>query len=132
LIGTGTVGYVCDIHRYKQTIPMPDGRLATSTFTTEAIEDHFRKYEPEKHKAAIIESINEKYDKLIEERKQKTLEDKDVAFKRDIRQIESIKTAPPGDITIPPKLTKADKARLRREEEAQAEENRRIYSGLYS
>jgi hypothetical protein len=33
LIGTGTVGFVCDIHRYKACIPMQDGRLATNAFT---------------------------------------------------------------------------------------------------
>jgi hypothetical protein len=135
LIGTGTVGFVCDIHRYKQTIPMPDGRLATSAYTTEAIEDHFRRHDPEMHKQAIISTINEKYDKLIQERKDKTLEDKEVAFKKEIRQIEKIPTRPGGDyglLNSGTKMTKGDRARIRREEEAQNEQNRKTYSGLYS
>jgi hypothetical protein len=132
LIGTGTVGFVCDIHRYKQTIPMPDGRLATSAFTTEAIEDHFRRHDPEMHKQAIISSINEKYDKLIQERKELTLEDPDITLKKEIRQIEKIKTRPPGDWGPGTKITKGERARIRREEEAENEKNRKIYRGLYS
>jgi len=132
LIGTGTVGFVCDIHRYTKTIPFPDGRLATSAFTTEAIEDHIRRYEPEKHKAAIIESINEKYDKLIQERKEKTLEDPDITFKKEIREIDQIKTRPGGDWGPGVKISKGERARIRREEEAENEKNRKIYRGLYS
>jgi hypothetical protein len=134
LIGTGTVGFVCDIHRYKACIPFPDGRLATNAFTIGPIEDHIRKHDPEMHKAAIIDSINEKYDKLIQARKEETLEDKDVAFKKEIRQIESIKTRPGGDyglLNSGKKITKGDKARIRRDEEAQNEKNKRIYGGLY-
>jgi hypothetical protein len=135
LIGTGTVGFVCDIHRYKQTIPMPDGRLATSAYTSSAIEDHIRRHDPEMHKAAIIESINEKYDKLIQKRKDKTLEDKEVTFKKEIRQIEKIPTRPGGDFGLlnsGTKMTKGQKARLREIEESENEKNRKIYRGLYS
>jgi hypothetical protein len=71
LIGTGTVGFVCDIHRYKACIPMQDGRLATNAFTIVPIEEHIRRHDPEMHKQAIINSINEKYDNLIQERKDK-------------------------------------------------------------
>jgi hypothetical protein len=134
LIGTGTVGFVCDIHRYKACIPMQDGRLATNAFTIVPIEEHIRRHDPEMHKQAIIDTINEKYDKLIQERKDKTLEDKEVAFKREIRDINSIKTRPGGDyglLNSGTKITKADKARIRREEEAQNEKNRKIYGGLY-
>jgi hypothetical protein len=138
LIGTGTVGFVCELHRYKQTIPYPDGRLATSAYVSSAIEDHIRKHDPDMHKQAIISSINEKYDKLIQERKDKTLEDKDVTFKRELRDIDHIPTRPDGDAGLVGlnsegrKLTKGDKARIRREEEAQNEKNRKIYRGLYS
>jgi hypothetical protein len=135
LIGTGTVGFVCELHRYKQTIPMPDGRLATSTFTIGPIEDHFRRHDPEMHKAAIIDTINEKYDKLIQERKEQTLEDPDIKFKKEVREIDSIKTRPGGDwglLNSGTKITKGDRARIRREEEAQNEKNRKIYRGLYS
>ena len=69
----------------------------TSAFTTEAIEDHFRRHDPEMHKATIIDTINEKYDKLIQERKELTLEDSDITLKKEIRQIEKIKTRPGGD-----------------------------------
>ncbi len=131
LIGTGTVGFVCDIHRYKQTIPMPDGRLATSAFTIGPIEDHIRKYEPEVHKEAIIQSINEKYEKIIEDRKELTLEDPDITLKKEIREINKIKTRPGGDITVT-KITKGEKARIREAEEIKQAKNRRIYGGLYS
>jgi hypothetical protein len=135
LIGTGTVGFVCELHRYTKTIPLPDGRLATSAFTIEPIEDHIKRYEPEKHRTAIIDSINENYSKLIEERKQLTLEDKEVSFKKELRQIESIKTRPGGDaglLTSAKKLTKGDRAKIRRAEEEENERNRKIYRGLYS
>jgi hypothetical protein len=133
LIGTGTVGFVCELYRYKQTIPMPDGRLATSTFTIGPVKDHIRRHDPEMHKAAIINSINEKYDKLIEDRKQLTLEDPDIKFKKEIRDIDSIKTRPGGDVIYSAtKITKGDRARIRREEEALNEKNRKIYRGLYS
>jgi len=135
LIGTGTVGFVCDIHRYKACIPMSDGRLATNAFTIVPIEEHIRRHDPEMHKQHIINTINEKYDKLIQDRLDKTLEDKEVAFKKEIRQIDSIHTRPGGDAGLvgyaATKLTKGDKARIRREEEAQNEKNRRIYGGLY-
>jgi hypothetical protein len=132
LIQTGTVGFVCDIHRYKACIPFPDGRLATNAFTIAPIEDHIRRHDPEMHKAAIINSINEKYNKLIQERKDKTLEDKDVKFNKEIRQIESIKTRVDGDWpSAGTKITKGQKAAIRRQEEKQQEENRRVYGGLY-
>jgi hypothetical protein len=132
LIGTGTVGFVCDIHRYKQTIPMQDGRLATNAYTIGPIENHFRTHDPEMHKQAIIDSINEKYDKLIQERKDKTLLDQDVVFKRELREIDSIKTITDGDWpNKAKKITKGDKAKIRREEEAENERNRKIYRGLY-
>jgi hypothetical protein len=136
LIGTGTVGFVCKLHEYKQTIPVQDGRLATNAFVSSAIEDHIRKHDPDMHKAAIIESINEKYDKLIRARQDKTLVDKDVAFKRELRQIDNITTRPGGDEGLRrysgTKITKGDRARIRREEEAENEKNRKIYRGLYS
>jgi hypothetical protein len=135
LIGTGTVGFVCKLHEYKQTIPMQDGRLATNAFVSSAIEDHIRKHDPDMHKAAIIESINEKYDKLIQARKDKTLVDKDVSFKRELREIDSIKTRPGGDAGLigysGTKITKGERAKIRREEEAENERNRKIYRGLY-
>jgi hypothetical protein len=125
LIGTGTVGFVCNLHRYK------DG--ACSAYTIGPIENHFRIHEPEIHRAAIIETINEKYDLLIEERKQQTLEDPDIKFKKEIRAIDSIKTRPGGDVIYSAtKITKGEKARIRREEETQNEKNRKIYRGLYS
>lgn len=135
LIGTGTVGFVCDIHRYIACIPFPDGRLATSAFTIGPIEDHIRRDVPEVHKTAIIQSINEKYDKLIQARKEQTLEDPDIKFKKELRQIHKIPTRPGGDyglLNSGTKLTKGQKARLREAEEAQQEENKRIYGGLYS
>jgi hypothetical protein len=135
LIGTGTVGFVCDIHRYKACIPMQDGRLATSAFTIGPIEDHIRRHDPEMHKQAIISTINEKYDKLIQERKDKTLEDKEVAFKREIRDINNIKTRPGGDyglLNSGTKMTKGERAKIRREEESENQKNRKIYRGLYS
>jgi hypothetical protein len=45
----------------------------------------------------LIEIINEKYSKLIEARKEETLEDPDIKFKKEIREIDSIKTRPGGD-----------------------------------
>jgi hypothetical protein len=135
LIGTGTVGFVCKLHEYKQTIPMQDGRLATNAFVSSAIEDHIRKHDPDMHKAAIIESINEKYDKLIRARQDKTLVDKDVAFRRELREIDSIKTRPGGDAGLigysGTKMTKGQKARVREAEEQENERNRKIYRGLY-
>jgi hypothetical protein len=127
LIGTGTVGFVCKLHRYK------DG--ACSAYTIGPIENHFRTHDPDMHKAAIIDIINEKYDKLIEERKQLTLEDPDIKFKKEIREIDSLKTRPGGDwglLNSGTKITKGDRARIRREEEAQNQKNRKIYRGLYS
>jgi hypothetical protein len=127
--------WACDIHRYQPVLesPINDGRLLASSFTIDKVEDHFRK-DPKPHLEALTQIINEKYSKLIEARKQKTLEDKDVAFKREIRQIESIPTRPDGDaglLSSAKKITKGERARIRREEEAQAEENKRIYRGLY-
>jgi hypothetical protein len=127
LIGNGTVGFVCKLHRYK------DG--ACSAYTIGPIENHFRTHDPQMHRQAIIDTINEKYDKLIEARKDKTLEDKEVAFKREVRDIEKIPTRPGGDEGLRrysgTKITKGDKARIRREEEAENERNRKIYRGLY-
>jgi hypothetical protein len=134
LIGTGTVGFVCKLHEYKQTIPMQDGRLATNAFVSSAIEDHIRRHDPDMHKQAIIDSINEKYDRLIQERKDKTLEDKEVAFKREIRDINNIKTRPGGDyglLNSGTKITKGQRARLREKEEQENDRNRKIYRGLY-
>jgi hypothetical protein len=132
LIQHGTVGFVCELHRYKQTIPLPDGRLATSAYTIGPIEDHIRKHEPEMHKARIIESINEKYSNLTRARKEKTLQDKDTVFKRELRDIDSIKTRVGSDpIYAATKLTKGQKARIREAEDAEANRNKRIYGGLY-
>jgi hypothetical protein len=128
LIGTGTVGFVCKLHRYK------DG--ACSAYTIGPIENHFRVHDPEMHKQAIIDIINEKYSKLIQVRKEKTLEDKEAAFKREVRDINNIPTRPGGDEGLRrysgTKITKGDRARIRREEEAENERNRKIYRGLYS
>ena len=113
--------------------PTPDRRLVASCFTFEPVENHFRKDVPEKHKAAIIQAIEEKYQKLIDERKEETLEDPDIKLKREIRDIDNIPTRPGGDVIYSArKMTKAERARIRREEEAQNEENRKIYRGLYS
>jgi hypothetical protein len=134
LIGTGTVGFVCKLHEYKQTIPMQDGRLATNAFVSSAIEDHIRKHDHEMQKQAIIATINEKYDKLIQDRRDKTLEDKEVAFKRELRDIDAIKTRPGGDyglLNSGKKITKGQKARIRELEEQENERNRKIYRGLY-
>jgi len=117
------IGYCCGLHKYKYN--------SCSAFEIKTIENHFRIYEPEVHKAAIIDTINEKYDKLIQERKEKTLENKEVVFKRELRQIDSIKTRSPGDMTAPTKISKNERARIRREEEKEQEKNRRIYGGLY-
>jgi hypothetical protein len=135
LIAQTDRGYwACAIHRYQPVFESAnnDGRLVAASITIDGLEDHFRKYEPEKHKAAIIDNINEKYDKLIQERKEKTYEDKEVAFRREIRDINNIKTRGDADWSrAARKLTKGDKARIREAEESEAEKNRRIYSGLY-
>ncbi len=62
-------------------------------------------------------------------------EDKDVAFKKEIRQIESIKTRPGGDwglLNSGTKITKGERAKIRRAEEEENEKNRKLYQGLYS
>jgi hypothetical protein len=134
LITTSDRGHwCCDIHRYQNVLESPtnDGKSISSSFTIELVENHFRKY-PKPHLDALIQITNNKYSKLIEARKEQTLEDKDVAFKKELRQIDKIKTRTDGDWpSAARKLTKGDKARIRKEEEAQAEENRRIYGGLY-
>jgi hypothetical protein len=125
--------WACDIHRYQKVLESPtnDGRLYASAFTIKPVEDHFRK-DPKPHLEALSQIINEKYSKLIEARKEATLEDKEVAFKKELRQIEKIKTRTDGDWpSAATKITKGQKAKIRREEEAQNEENRRIYRGLY-
>jgi hypothetical protein len=86
------------------------------------------------HKQAIIATINEKYDKLIQARKDKTLVDKDVSFKRELRDIDSIKTRPGGDyglLNSGTKITKGQRARIRELEEIEQAKNRKIYGGLY-
>jgi hypothetical protein len=126
--------WACDIHRYQKVLEMPDGSLGASSFTLEAVENHFRK-DPKPHLEALIEIANHKYDKLIQERKDKTLEDKEVAFKRELRQIDSIKTRPDGDAGLvgyaATKITKGQRARIREAEEKENEKNRKIYRGLY-
>ena len=83
-----------------------------------------------------MRNINEKYLKLIEARKEKTLEDKEVAFKKEIRDIDSIKTRPGGDTGLigysGTKITKGERAKIRRAEEEENEKNRKLYQGLYS
>jgi hypothetical protein len=123
--------WACDIHRYQKVLEMPDRSLGASSFTIEPVEQHFRK-DPKPHLEALIEIANNKYDKLIEERKEHTLEDPDIKFKKEIRKIDSIKTRPGGDWGPGTKITKGDRARIRREEETQNEKNRKIYRGLYS
>ena len=62
-------------------------------------------------------------------------EDKDVAFKKEIRQMESIKTRPGGDwglLNSGTKITKGERAKIRRAEEEENEKNRKLYQGLYS
>jgi hypothetical protein len=125
--------WACELHRYQETIPMPDGRLASSAFTIGPIEQHFR-HDPESHKQAIIDTINEKYDKLIQDRKEQTLIDPDIKFKRELHKIDKIKTRPGGDYDLlnsGKKISKNEQARIRREEEAEAEKNKKIYGGLY-
>jgi hypothetical protein len=127
--------WACDIHRYEKVLESPtnDGRLVASSFTIDKIENHFRK-DPKPHLAALIEITNNKYSKLIEARKEQTLEDKDVAFKKEIRQIEKIKTRPGGDyglLNSGTKMTKGQKARIREAEQEENERNRQIYRGLY-
>ena len=129
-------GYCCTLHKYQNVIESPtnDGRLIAGSFTIEPVENHFRK-DPKPHLEALIGIINEKYSKLIEARKEKTLEDPDIKFKREVRDIDSIKTRPGGDyglLNSGIKLTKGQKARLREAEEADSEKNRKIYRGLYS
>jgi hypothetical protein len=118
--------WCCDIHRYKNG--------ACTAFTIEPVENHFRK-DPKPHLDALIEIVNRKYDKLIQERKELTLQDKDITFKRELRQIDSIKTRPDGDAGLvgyaATKITKNERAKIRREEEAENEKNRKIYRGLY-
>ena len=86
-------GYCCTLHKYQKVIESPnyDGRLVASSFTIEPVENHFRK-DPKIHLDALIEIINEKYSKLIEDRKEKTLEDPDTKFKREVREIDKIST----------------------------------------
>jgi hypothetical protein len=131
------VGYCCGLHRYQPVFesPTPDRRLVASCFTIEPVEQHFRTHDPQMHKQAIIDTINEKYASLIQERRDKTLEDKEVAFKREIRDIEAIKTRPGGDyglLNSGTKITKGERAKIRRQEESENERNRKIYRGLYS
>jgi DNA-directed RNA polymerase subunit K/omega len=126
--------WCCDIHRYQKVLEMPDRSLGASSFTIKPVEQHFRK-DPKPHLEALIEIANNKYEVKINERKQLTLEDPDIKFKKEIREIDSIKTRPGGDwglLNSGTKITKGDRARIRREEEAQNEKNRKIYRGLYS
>jgi hypothetical protein len=126
--------WACDIHRYQKVLEMPDRSLGASGFTVEQVEQHFRK-DPKPHLAALIEITNNKYEVKINERKQLTLEDPDIKFKKEVREIDSIKTRPGGDwglLNSGTKITKGDKARIRREEEALNEKNRKIYRGFYS
>jgi hypothetical protein len=128
--------WACDIHRYQNVLESPtnDGRLTASSFTIEPVENHFRK-DPKPHLDALIEIANNKYEAKIYERKEKTLEDKDVTFKRELRQIDSIKTRPDGDAGLvgyaATKITKGQRARIRELEEKENEKNRKIYRGLY-
>lgn len=129
---TDNGSWACDIHRYQKVLKMPDWSLAASSFTVEPVEEHFRR-DPKPHLEVLIEIINNKYDRQIEERKDQTLEDPDIKLKREIRDIESIKTRPGGDVIYSAtKISKGERARIRREEEAQNEKNRKIYRGLYS
>jgi hypothetical protein len=84
----------------------------------------------ERHKAAIIETIEEKYQKLIDARR---AEDPNVTLKKEIREIDKIQTRPGGDWGYSAtKITKGEKARIRQAEEEENEKNRKIYRGLYS
>jgi hypothetical protein len=127
--------WCCDIHRYQNVLESPtnDWRLTASSFTIEPVENHFRK-DPRPHLAALIEIANNKYEVKINQRKEKTLEDKEIAFAKQLRDIDNIPTRPGGDaglLSSARKLTKGDRARIRREEEAQNEQNKKIYRGLY-
>jgi hypothetical protein len=125
--------YACGIHRYQPVLESPtnDGRLIASAFTIDKVESHFRN-DPKPHLDALTQIINEKYSKLIEARKEATLEDKDVSFKKELRQIEKIKTRVDGDWpSAATKVTKNERAKIRREEQAEQEKNRNIYRGLY-
>jgi hypothetical protein len=127
--------WACDIHRYQNVLESPtnDGRLTASSYTIDKVENHFRK-DPKPHLDALIEVTNNKYEIKINARKEETLQDKEVAFKKDIRRIEKIKTRPGGDyglLNSGTKLTKGDKARIREAEESENEKNRKIYRGLY-
>jgi hypothetical protein len=128
--------WACDIHRYQNVLESStnDGRLLASSYTIDKVENHFRK-DPKPHLDALIEVTNNKFNKLIQARQDKILEDKDIQFKKEIRQIESIKTRPGGDyglLNSGTKITKGERARIRREEQTENERNKKIYRGLYS
>jgi hypothetical protein len=122
----------CDIHRYQKVLEMPDGSLGASSFTLEPVEDHFRK-DPKPHLEALIEIANNKYGVKINERKEETLEDPDIKLKREIRDIDNIPTRPGGDVIYSArKITKGERAKIRKAEEEENDRNRKIYRGLYS
>jgi len=111
---------------------MPDGSLGASSFTLEPVEDHFRK-DPKPHLEALIEIANNKYGVKINERKEETLEDPDIKLKREIRDIDNIPTRPGGDVIYSArKITKGERAKIRKAEEEENDRNRKIYRGLYS
>jgi hypothetical protein len=124
--------WCCDIHRYQKVLEMPDRSLGAGCFTVEPVEDHFRN-NPKPHLEALIEIANNKYDKLIQARREETLQDPDIKLKREIRDIDNIPTRPGGDVIYSArKITKAERAKIRRAEEEENEKNRKIYRGLYS
>ena len=128
----GTWACACDIHRYQKVLEMPDGSLGASSFTLEPVEDHFRK-DPKPHLEALIEIVNNKYGVKINERKEETLEDPDIKLKREIRDIDNIPTRPGGDVIYSArKITKGERAKIRKAEEEENDRNRKIYRGLYS
>ena len=128
----GTWACACDIHRYQKVLEMPDGSLGASSFTLEPVEDHFRK-DPKAHLEALIEIVNNKYGVKINERKDETLEDPDIKLKREIRDIDNIPTRPGGDVIYSArKITKGERAKIRKAEEEENDRNRKIYRGLYS
>ena len=94
-------GWCSTLHRYQRVIESPsnDRTLVASTFTIGPVERHFKNHNPEEHKERIIEIIESRYNQQIEAVKDNAAIDPEIKLKQDIRQIQSIKTRPGGDIT---------------------------------
>jgi hypothetical protein len=84
--------YHCTLHRYDKLLRRPDGNWYSSAFVITAVEEHIRFDSPDEHKQAIIQILNQEYDKKKREIEHEKNKSKEQVLKEELEVIESIKT----------------------------------------